>query len=199
MKKMFCLLCLVAMFSCGEKTTAKVDNTVATPQAKPAVATAVQPKPSVSQNTATPQGSMSLADYKPKNEGWHVELEKAYAESKKTGKPIMANFTGSDWCGWCKRLDASVFHQPGFDKWAKDNVVLLELDFPRRFKLPTEIAVQNQNLQQAFQVRGYPSIWLFDADKDADGKFNFKGLGKTGYTPTIEEFQATMKGYMAAR
>lgn len=143
--------------------------------------------------------AMSASDYKAKNEGWHVNMEVALAESKKTGKPIMANFTGSDWCGWCKRLDKSVFHQPGFDKWAKKNVVLLELDFPRRFRLPEEIAAQNRSLQQTFGVRGYPTIWLFDADKGADGKYNIKGLGKTGYTKTLDEFTATMGKYMSTR
>lgn len=138
-------------------------------------------------------------EYGPKNEGWHVDLEKAYEESAKTGKPIMANFTGSDWCGWCKRLDKSVFHQKGFDKWADDNVVLLELDFPRRFKLPKEVADQNKGLQQAFGVRGYPTIWVFDLDKDDAGKFNISALGKTGYTKTLGEFQDTVAKFIANR
>jgi len=101
---------------------------------------------------------VSLEDYKAKNEGWLVNLDEAYAEAQKTGKPIMANFTGSDWCGWCKRLDKSVFLQDGFSEWAEKNVVLLELDFPRRFKLPKEVADQNNGLQRAFKVRGFPAI-----------------------------------------
>jgi len=120
-------------------------------------------------------------------------------ESKKTGKPIMANFTGSDWCGWCKRLDKSVFHQPGFDKWADDNVVLLELDFPRRFRLPNAVAQQNRGLQQSFGVRGYPTVWLFDLDKDPAGKFNISALGKTGYTKTFDEFKNVIGGYLSQR
>ncbi|MBK9271680.1 MAG: thioredoxin family protein [Saprospiraceae bacterium] len=60
----------------------------------------------------------SASSYKAENEGWLVNLDEAYEKSKKTGKPIMANFTGSDWCGWCKRLTASVFSQDEFKKWA---------------------------------------------------------------------------------
>ncbi len=138
-------------------------------------------------------------EYSAKNEGWYVELEKAYAEAEKTGKPILANFTGSDWCGWCKRLDKSVFHQPGFEKWADDTVVLLELDFPRRFKIPKDISDQNRGLQQAFGVRGYPTIWVFDLDKDDAGKFQIKALGKTGYTKTLGEFQDTVAQFIANR
>ena len=58
--------------------------------------------------------SFSQDTYAPENEGWLVNLDEAYALSKKTGKPIMANFTGSDWCGWCKKLTADVFSKPEF-------------------------------------------------------------------------------------
>lgn len=129
------------------------------------------------------------SNYKATHEGWLVSIDEAYAQSKKTGKPILANFTGSDWCGWCKRLSAAVFDKPGFKTWADKNVVLLELDFPRRKKLPDEIRSQNQSLQQAFRVRGYPTVWVFNLNKSQEtGGFEIEALGKTGYTPTLEEF-----------
>lgn len=127
--------------------------------------------------------------YKATHEGWLVNLDEAYAQSKKTGKPILANFTGSDWCGWCKRLSAAVFVKPEFQAWAKKNVILLELDFPRSFQVPENIRTQNNNLQQSFGVRGYPTIWVFDVDKDKKtSQYSFNALGKTGYTPTVKEF-----------
>src|SRR6056297_1384135 len=95
-------------------------------------------------------------EYKAGHEGWHIKVDEAYEESQKTGKPIMANFTGSDWCGWCKRLSAAVFVKPEFKQWADENVVLLELDFPRRKQVPQDIRKQNYSLQQQFGVRGYP-------------------------------------------
>ncbi len=127
--------------------------------------------------------------YTAENEGWLVDIDKAYEMSKKSGKPIMANFTGSDWCGWCKRLTASVFSQPEFKKWADANVILLELDFPRRKQIPDEIRQQNYSLQQAFNVRGYPTVWVFNLDKNPkDGGYLIEALGKTGYTSTVKEF-----------
>ena len=126
--------------------------------------------------------------HEPENAGWIVNLEEAYAESKKSGKPIMANFTGSDWCGWCKRLTKSVFVHKEFKDWADENVVLLELDFPRRKQLPADLAEQNKGLQQAFRITGYPTIWVFYLDKDDNGQFNIDPLGKTGYTKTVGEF-----------
>lgn len=131
------------------------------------------------------------AEYKPENEGWLVDLDQAYSISKKTGKPILANFTGSDWCGWCKRLTRDVFSKQDFKSWAADNVILLELDFPRRKSLPQDLRSQNAGLQRAFKVRGYPTIWVFDIDKDpGTGQYQIDALGKTGYTKTVAEFTA---------
>ncbi len=67
---------------------------------------------------------------------WLDSYEEAAKISKETNKPILANFTGSDWCRWCKVLDKEVFRTDEFKTWASENVVLLELDFPKKKKLP---------------------------------------------------------------
>ena len=89
-------------------------------------------------------------------------------------------FTGSDWCGWCIRLQKEVFKTPEFTKWANENVVLVELDFPRRTPQLPEIQKQNSELQQFFAIQGYPTIWLVNATL-VDNKLNFEKLGSTGY------------------
>jgi len=137
--------------------------------------------------------------YTAENEGWLVNIDEAYELSQKSGKPILANFTGSDWCGWCKRLTASVFSQEDFKTWAADNVILLELDFPKRSALPADIAAQNRNLQQAFKVRGYPTIWVFDLDKSDSGEYSISALGKTGYRKTVAEFTDDVDRMIASR
>ena len=71
----------------------------------------------------------------------------------------------------------------------RKNVILLELDFPRRKNIPENIRQQNANLQQAFQVMGYPTVWVFDLDKnDKDNNYSVSALGKTGYSPSVTEF-----------
>lgn len=146
------------------------------------------------------QANAKPGPYKATHEGWLVNLDEAYAQSKKTGKPILANFTGSDWCGWCKRLSAAVFVKDEFKSWAKKNVILLELDFPRSFAIPDNIRTQNANLQQSFGVRGYPTVYLFDIDKDKKtNQYSFNALGKTGYTPTSKEFTDGLDQMLAKR
>src|SRR5580765_4855739 len=87
---------------------------------------------------------------------WHSSMAEAYDLSKSSGKPIFAFFTGSDWCGWCHKLQHDVFSKPSFITWANESVVLLELDFPRRKQLSPELAQQNNELQQAFRVGSFP-------------------------------------------
>ncbi len=89
-------------------------------------------------------------------------------------------FTGSDWCGWCIRLQKEVLKTPEFAKWAKENVVLVELDYPRKQYQSEEIRRQNAELQQAFGVQGYPTVF-FAKGVTKNGKTNFEGLGSTGY------------------
>ncbi|WP_235297940.1 thioredoxin family protein [Portibacter marinus] len=144
--------------------------------------------------------AQSDSEYQAHQEGWLVNLDEAYEISKKTGKPILANFTGSDWCGWCKRLSANVFVHDEFKQWANENVVLLELDFPRRFQLPVKYRQQNANLQQAFGVRGYPTIWVFNLDKnETTNQFNIEALGKTGYAKTVEDFTSGVDQMIARK
>ncbi len=113
---------------------------------------------------------------------WQTDLMKAMEISNKTHKPIFAFFTGSDWCGWCHKLQNEVFSKAEFIKWAKDHVILLEVDFPRGKQLPQELMAQNSKLQQTFKVQGYPTCWLFNMTKDpATNNFSIQALGSLGY------------------
>lgn len=112
---------------------------------------------------------------------WHTDMSKAADISIKENKPMFLFFTGSDWCGWCIRLQKEVFKTPEFIKWAKENVVLVELDFPRKNNQSEEVKMQNAQLQQQLQVRGYPTVWFVSATKTAEAKVNLNALGSTGY------------------
>lgn len=111
---------------------------------------------------------------------WHTDVSKASEIAIKTKKPLMLFFTGSDWCGWCIRLQKEVFKTPEFLRWASENVTLVELDFPRRKQLAPELAQQNRTFEQMFGIRGYPTVW-FVTPLLVDGKMTFNRLGSTGY------------------
>lgn len=112
---------------------------------------------------------------------WHTDMAKASELSMKEKKPLMLFFTGSDWCGWCIRLQKEVFKKEEFIKWAKQNVILVELDFPKKTAQEEALKQQNYQMQQIFQVKGYPTVWLVNPEKTAEGKINLSALGSTGY------------------
>src|SRR3954468_6370358 len=91
-------------------------------------------------------------------DGWTDNLEAAKAQAKKENKKILLDFTGSDWCGWCKKLDAEVFSQQAWKDYAAKHLVLVEGDFPHGFQLKPETKKQNDALASKFGIQGYPTI-----------------------------------------
>ena len=111
---------------------------------------------------------------------WQTDMKIATEMAKKQDKPLLLFFTGSDWCGWCIRLQKEVLKTPEFEAWAKEKVILVELDFPKRVEQSPEIKTQNAQLQQVFGIQGYPTVWFAKVGAK-DGKVNLEQLGSTGY------------------
>jgi thioredoxin-related protein len=106
---------------------------------------------------------------------WLTDFAKARAEAKAGDKLLMLDFTGSDWCIWCRRLQAEVFSQPEFEGYAKKNLVLMKVDFPRAKPLSAEVSRQNVTLAQQFGLQGFPTIVILNGDG--------KQVGLLGYVP----------------
>jgi thioredoxin-related protein len=113
--------------------------------------------------------------------GWPTSFAEANKQAKASGKIILANFTGSDWCGWCMKLKAEVFDTPEFKEWAAKNVILLELDFPTSKSQDAATKEQNRELQEKYAVEGFPSILFLKSNGDV--------IGKTGYMAGVPTFQ----------
>lgn len=95
---------------------------------------------------------------------WLHDFEAAKARAKEENKPIFINFTGSDWCGWCIKLEKEVFNKEAFKKYAADNLVLVEVDFPKKKEQSEEVIEQNEKLDKEFKIEGYPTLFLLDAE-----------------------------------
>ena len=89
---------------------------------------------------------------------WSTDLPAAQTEAKKDKKLVLVNFTGSDWCGWCKKLQAEVFTTKEFDTFAKGKLVLVEIDFPNQKKQSAELKKANAALQEKYKASGFPTI-----------------------------------------
>ena len=124
---------------------------------------------------------------------WHTDVNKAINISVQTGKPLFFFFTGSDWCGWCKKLVREVFVKPEFKKWAAKSVILVEFDFNRSFRKKQKLVQQKQatftkqekemlEISRSLQVRGYPTVWIVTAQVN-DGKVALNNLGSLSANP----------------
>jgi len=116
--------------------------------------------------------------------GWLDDYHKAQDEAKSSHKLLLLNFTGSDWCGWCIRLDQDVFSQSDFKDYANKNLVLLELDFPRpggsRWQgQAAELKKQNLGLARQYDVHGFPTLIVLDGNGQKLWQFE-------GYLPGAE-------------
>lgn len=96
-------------------------------------------------------------------DAWLTDYPAALELAAKEKRPVLVDFTGSDWCGWCIRLDKETFSQRAFLKFADKNLVLLKVDLPQGKPQSAEERARNEELVQKFNVEGFPTIVLLDA------------------------------------
>ncbi len=95
---------------------------------------------------------------------WLTSVPEARALAKKENKLVLMDFTGSDWCSWCKKLDREVFSKQEFVEYAKKNLVLVQVDFPNSKPQSPELRKANSELQAKYKVSGYPTLVVIKPD-----------------------------------
>lgn len=118
---------------------------------------------------------------------WTNDLEKARKRAKEHEKLILADFTGSDWCVWCKKLKEEVFHTKEFRQWAEERFVFLKVDFPRSKEQPEWVKKQNKKLAQRFNVKGFPTILFFDHEWRERARAGYRPGGPTQWIERVEK------------
>ena len=115
-------------------------------------------------------GSLVAEEY---SANWLTDLSVVQARAKEEGKPILMDFTGSDWCGWCIKLKKEVFSKPAFIDYANEHIILMTIDFPKRKQQAESLKDQNNTLLDTYGINSFPTIILVDAEGNL--------LGETGY------------------
>ncbi|MEI7730160.1 MAG: thioredoxin family protein [Verrucomicrobiota bacterium] len=106
---------------------------------------------------------------------WMTDLPAAQKKAKADNKLVFMNFTGSDWCGWCKKMDADVFSKKEFKEYADKKLVMVFVDFPRK-PLAAEQKQANEALKSKYEIKGYPTLIVLDAQ----GEVVHKNVGYQG-------------------
>lgn len=118
--------------------------------------------------------------------GWYTDYAAAQKAARKGNKPVIMLFTGSDWCGWCIRLENQILSKEDFKTWADKRAVLFKADFPRKTKQPANLAAQNEKLSQKFGIRGFPTIVVTDAYGKVYGETGYQKMSPAEYTKHLD-------------
>lgn len=129
---------------------------------------------------------LGLAASASAGDGWMTDFEAAKVKAKAENKPMLLDFTGSDWCGWCIKLDKEVFGEAAFKEYAAAELVLVELDFPRKKEQSADLKAQNEKLAKQYGVRGFPTILVLSPEGELIEKTGYKKGGAEAYVKHIQ-------------
>jgi protein disulfide-isomerase len=136
---------------------------------------------------------------------WFGDFDRAAAAAHASKKDLLVNFTGSDWCHWCKQLHKEVFEQDEFTKAAPLHFVLVALDFPEAPEIQARVPnpQRNQELAQKYRVSGFPTVLLLTAEGDAYAQLGYRPGGAAKWVEELskarERGRALLLDAMAVR
>ncbi len=127
---------------------------------------------------------------------WLTSYEEAVNQSKATSKPIVLFFTGSDWCGWCTKLEHESLGTSEFAQAVGDKFIFVKLDFPVNSTLPPQTAAQNKQLQKKYNVRGFPTLVILDGQQQNQiGTTGYQAGGGRAYAEHLSKIISKFSGY----
>ncbi len=118
---------------------------------------------------------------------WETDFKRAAKKADRKDRYMLLDFTGSDWCGWCIKLNNEVFNKPEFKDYARKNLILVEVDFPRKKKQKKSLEKQNADLALKYGIRGYPTIIILAPDGTFVAKTGYKRGGAEKYVAHLEK------------
>lgn len=132
-------------------------------------------------------------------DGWLTDFEAAKKQAAAEHKSLLVDFTGSDWCGWCIKLDEQVFQKESFQEYVKDKFVLVELDFPQKTEQEAKLKEQNAKLQQEYKIQGFPTVLLMDATGRPYARTGYLEGGPEAYNLHLDELLKIKEGFNQAK
>lgn len=122
---------------------------------------------------------------------WMTDFAKAEAKAKAEKKLVLMDFTGSDWCPWCIKLEKEILDTDDFRKFAKDNLVLVYVDFPKQKEQSEEQKQANKTLAAKYKVEGFPTVVVLDKDGKKVGELGYEEGGPKPFIAQLEKLAKT--------
>lgn len=95
---------------------------------------------------------------------WPTDVAAAQKKAQAENKSLLLFFTGSDWCGYCIKLEEAVLTKEGTTEKISEKFVPVVLDFPAKKEIPAELKAQNDALKKQLGIRGFPTLMAVDPD-----------------------------------
>lgn len=118
---------------------------------------------------------------------WETDYQKALSIANERSLPLVLFFTGSDWCGWCKKLEEEVLDTPSFAKVAGEKYVFVMLDFPQRTPISPELKKQNASLRDRYKIKGYPTLVVIDGKENVLAQTGYQQGGPDNYSSHLAQ------------
>ena len=122
---------------------------------------------------------------------WLTNTADAIAQAKKENKMVLLDFTGSDWCGWCIKFKKEALDTQEFSDYAAKNLVLVEVDFPRKKAQSEQLKTTNKALATHYKVDGYPTFVVLSKDgKELGRQDGYEAGGAAAFIAKLDKFKA---------
>lgn len=126
---------------------------------------------------------------------WMTNYEDASIKAKREKKSVLLFFTGSDWCGWCHKLENEALDTTDFSDAVGDQFVFVVVDFPLKTSLDQNTTSQNKDLQKKYDVKGFPTVVLLDENGQLIGNTGYRPGGGKSYAEYLKKMVEDFKGY----
>ena len=132
--------------------------------------------------------------------GWTDDFEAARSQAEAEGKLLLVDFSGSDWCGWCMKLDREVFAKQEFLKGVKNDFVLVMIDSPKdKSLLSAKAARQNPELLRKYNISGYPTVLIMDASGEVLDKTGYREGGPRKYVKYLMDVKKSARAVIVLK
>lgn len=122
-------------------------------------------------------------------EGWLTDLKEAKAKAKAENKELLLDFTGSDWCPYCMKLESEVFSQKAWKDYAAKRYVLMEVDFPHDKPQSPALAKQNDVLQQKYRIEAFPTVIILSPSGSMKGEAGYTPGGPAAFIKQLDKIK----------
>ena len=127
--------------------------------------------------------------------GWSQNFDEAQKQALETKRDLLVEFSGSDWCPWCKKIEADVFGRSEFVQRASEQYVLVQVDLPRSPQVIAKVPDfdRNQMLAAEYRIGSFPTVSLMTPGGEVYARTGYQAGGVDAYWKHLEQLRGKFR------